>query len=101
MFALYAGVHCLPVYGGLILGYSYNKLDRNFLYICLYFLFPVVFDSCASNPCEAGKICSFTAAGYECNCPSGLAGDACDQGRLKYFLLIRKYFAINGYDRSW
>ena len=44
-------------------------------------------DDCASSPCVPPATCVDRVADYSCECPTGKAGRACDQGKRIHFFL--------------
>ena len=52
--------------------------------LCPHLLFPDI-NECQSNPCRNGGTCYDRVNGFECGCPIGWEGDACDQRKYMVF----------------
>ncbi len=46
-------------------------------------------DECADDPCENGGTCMDRLGYFECQCPEGYIGMACDEGSSSLFRLSR------------
>lgn len=58
-------------------------LDQNITFSKPYFLLLClsVEDFCDSHPCKNGGTCSLSKDYYKCDCPTGLKGTNCEQGK--------------------
>lgn len=58
---------------------AFTKWMRNFLHMCLNYVFVEV-DHCDPNPCFHGGTCQIIngGVGYMCSCPEGYKGQMCE-----------------------
>ena len=47
-------------------------------YITLFSVISLVFDNCASSPCQYGSTCSNEINRYTCTCAAGYTGTKCE-----------------------
>ena len=43
----------------------------------------LVHDLCHLNPCNSGGTCSMSQDHYRCDCPDGLTGAVCENGKIR------------------